>query len=261
MKKFLVFLSILAVMFVPFLNVSKIGAQSNENVVYATVFIKETDYIFTTSDINFYAKEVIFRIGDKVFSNFSELFEYSLLNNVSVGVILNDVYLHFSDDYERFYENGRIGYPINNYTYNDYATYILIDGSYNYIKVFNGETLMFQGDHLFFEQDVLVTINFVWDSPQEIMFELERAYNDGFLFAKEYYYNDGYNKGWTDGYDYGLVANVDNSYWGVLFSALMAPFSLLSIEIFKGVTIGMIVLIPIVLGLIAFLFKLGGRGK
>lgn len=88
--------------------------------------------------------------------------------------------------------------------------------------------------------------------------------NSGITSAYDYGYSVGYSNGNIDGYNLGFSegfqSTEDGGVWNSLFTAVLAPFELLAIEIFPGVTIGMIALIPIVFGLIAFIFKLGGKG-
>lgn len=53
----------------------------------------------------------------------------------------------------------------------------------------------------------------------------------------------------------------DGSYWGTLWSAVLAPFSLLAFELLPGITIGMIVAVPIVFGLLAWILSAGKSKK
>lgn len=89
--------------------------------------------------------------------------------------------------------------------------------------------------------------------------------NSGTAGAYDYGYSVGYSDGDIDGYNKGfsegMQSTEDGGVWNTIFMAVLAPFSLLKIEIFPGVTLGMIALIPIVFGLIAFIFKLGGKGS
>ena len=70
-------------------------------------------------------------------------------------------------------------------------------------------------------------------------------------------YGQGYNKGFDD----GMQSTESGGLWGVLFSALMAPFQVLGIELLPGVTIGMIVAVPLVFGLLAWILSAGKSKK
>lgn len=120
------------------------------------------------------------------------------------------------------------------------------------------------------------------DDLQLTMFfdeSMQEAYNDGYSKGYDSGYSTGYNVGYDDGYiaqqddlqaQYDL--GYDNGYndgiaveqldlWTALWVAFTTPFTLFEIEMLPGITIGMIALIPLVLGLIAFIFSLGGKKK
>lgn len=77
------------------------------------------------------------------------------------------------------------------------------------------------------------------------------GYNEGYEEGANFWFDVGYQEGWSS----------QNDYWPALWGAVTAPFALFEIELFPGVTAGMLALIPIVFGLIAFLFSLGGKKK
>jgi len=86
---------------------------------------------------------------------------------------------------------------------------------------------------------------------------LDSAYETGF--------DDGYALGKTDGdqaqYDKGYAAGVNQGLdgWELLWASVLAPFDILALEIIPGLYIGYFALIPIVFGLLAFLFRLKGK--
>lgn len=93
----------------------------------------------------------------------------------------------------------------------------------------------------------------------------EYGYYDGvnWITANQRY-NDGYDVGYDLGYDLGYNHGFNTSnddLWPVIWGSITAPFALFEINIFPGVTFGMIAMIPLVFGLIAFLFSLGGKKK
>lgn len=83
------------------------------------------------------------------------------------------------------------------------------------------------------------------------------------LVSGEQYYNQGYQAGYlvgeADGYNRGIREGSGGS-WGMIWSAFLSIFSILSIEIFDGVTLGMFAMIPLVFGLLAFILNLGKKG-
>lgn len=120
------------------------------------------------------------------------------------------------------------------------------------------------------------------DDLQLTMFfedSVNQAYNDGFNHGYDIGYDNGYNVGYDDGYsiqqgdlDSAYDRGYDDGYnngiaveqldiWSALWMAFTTPFTLFEIEMLPGITIGMIALIPLVLGLIAFIFSLGGKKK
>lgn len=83
----------------------------------------------------------------------------------------------------------------------------------------------------------------------------DNGYNDGY----DYGFNNGYDLGYNDGYqtaindgsaDFGLTAMLSGLFVGL--------GSLLSIELLPNISIGMIIAVPVVFGIIAFI--LGKRG-
>lgn len=77
-------------------------------------------------------------------------------------------------------------------------------------------------------------------------------YNGSWLTAEQYgtiMYNEGFN------------STEEGGAWGVLFSALFAPFQILGMELLPGVTIGMIVAVPLVFGLLAWILSAGKSKK
>lgn len=106
------------------------------------------------------------------------------------------------------------------------------------------------------------------------------GYDKGFEAGKEYGYQQGFEDTWDYAYDNGYDSGYDIGYfdgdadgylrgleaeqldlWSALWISFTTPFTLFEIEMLPGVTIGMIALIPLVLGLIAFIFSLGGKKK
>jgi hypothetical protein len=96
--------------------------------------------------------------------------------------------------------------------------------------------------------------------------KVNEAYNEAYKEARDYWaYKDGdvYYKGdvaYDMGYEKGL-AEEQLDIWSALWMSFTTPFTLFEIEMLPGITIGMIALIPLVLGLIAFIFSLGGKKK
>lgn len=90
--------------------------------------------------------------------------------------------------------------------------------------------------------------------------------NIGFIEGKEFYgHYDGQQ--WITAEEYGQEKYLEGlelnqlDIWSALWVSFTTPFTIFEIEIFPNVTFGMIALIPLVLGLIAFIFSLGGKKK
>ena len=86
-------------------------------------------------------------------------------------------------------------------------------------------------------------------------FGYDNGYNDGYYYG----YDNGYDLGYNDGYQTAI--NDGESEFGIttLLSGLFVGLgSLLSIELLPNISIGMIIAVPIVFGIIAFI--LGKRG-
>lgn len=66
-----------------------------------------------------------------------------------------------------------------------------------------------------------------------------------------------YGKGYQD----SITSTESGGLWNVLFSAILAPFQVLGIELLPGVTIGMIVAVPLVFGLLAWILSAGKAKK
>lgn len=86
-------------------------------------------------------------------------------------------------------------------------------------------------------------------------------YTEGYYDAIDEQTNlieQAYAKGKIEGYDEGLVANPDNNMLNMIRTVLLGVGTVLGIELLPNITIGAIILIPIVFGLIAFVL---GRKK
>lgn len=68
----------------------------------------------------------------------------------------------------------------------------------------------------------------------------------------------GYNQGKNDGYSLGLVDNPNNNFGSLITTILLGVGSVLGIELLPNITIGAIIAVPIVFGIIAFVL---GRKK
>ncbi len=77
--------------------------------------------------------------------------------------------------------------------------------------------------------------------------------NNPYDETASYPYGKGYNDGFTSTESGGL--------WNVMFSALLAPFQVLGFELLPGVTLGMIVAVPLVFGLLAWILSVGKSKK
>lgn len=89
------------------------------------------------------------------------------------------------------------------------------------------------------------------------------GYNEGWEEGNEQGYNRGYQKGHEAGYNVGYNAGIneqleDKDFTNLLKSVFIAMGSFLSINLLPGISIGAIIAVPIVFGIIAFIL---GRRK
>jgi len=92
--------------------------------------------------------------------------------------------------------------------------------------------------------------------------------NDGYYDGYDYGYDDGYGDAYDLGYDYGyddgynqaFDDNENFNFTSLLAQIFMGLGSLLAIELLPGISIGAIIAVPIVFGIIAFIIgKRGGK--
>ena len=95
----------------------------------------------------------------------------------------------------------------------------------------------------------------------------DAGYGDGFQEGKkvadEFEYTRGYNFGWDEGYDYGydkgILENLETGGFGLILKQVFIGIgSFLGIQLLPGISIGAIIAVPIVFGIIAFIL---GRRK
>lgn len=91
----------------------------------------------------------------------------------------------------------------------------------------------------------------------------EDGYNQGYTNGEDAGYNqgheDGYNTGYNIGYNTGINEQLaDKDFTNLLKSVFIAMGSFLSINLLPGISIGAIIAVPIVFGIIAFIL---GRKK
>jgi hypothetical protein len=140
--------------------------------------------------------------------------------------------------------------------------------------VFENVHLLYPAENKVYRIDFVFEVDFyiVWPyglnefeeiADVALQYELELYYNPSAIYQGGYDegYDDGFREGFWDGYDEGYEFGQDPETRG--FSAMLialwgAISSFLGITLFWDITIGAIVLIPIVFGLIAFI--LGKRG-
>jgi len=82
------------------------------------------------------------------------------------------------------------------------------------------------------------------------------GYDSGFVDGGVIGYNNGYNEGYDDGFDEGVVSEVDTQW---LLGFVTGTVNVLGVSIIPGISLGVFVFIPLFLGFIGFIFRLGGR--
>jgi len=84
------------------------------------------------------------------------------------------------------------------------------------------------------------------------------GYNDGYIDGSNHGYDVGYDYGYDHGYDKGLVENPDNNFGTMIRTVLLGVGSILSVQLLPNITIGAIIAVPIIFGIISFVL---GRRK
>lgn len=84
----------------------------------------------------------------------------------------------------------------------------------------------------------------------------EDGYDTGYLDGNVAGLETGYLNGYNDGYSDGVLEEVDTQY---LLGFVSGAVDILGVSIIPGITLGVFVFIPLFLGFIGFIFRLGGR--
>lgn len=102
---------------------------------------------------------------------------------------------------------------------------------------------------------------FQWDVGESVGYDngYSIGYDEGQTEGESEGYDSGYNYGYNLGYNEGVATNTDFSFTGLLVQVFNGMGSILTIEILPSITIGAIVAVPLVFGIIYFI--LGKRGK
>lgn len=149
-------------------------------------------------------------------------------------------------------------------------SYLYIDSYQNKINFYNiYDELIAQHDGPYLEP-FGIYIPYIDDEAETAIYTrgYDDGHNDGFKQGKSAGYDIGFDEGFQQGDAQGFSRghekglNEGTSAWGVLFSAMMSTFSgFLAIEIFPELTIGMIISVPLILGLLAFIIGVAKGGK
>jgi hypothetical protein len=84
----------------------------------------------------------------------------------------------------------------------------------------------------------------------------EDGYDTGYLDGNVAGLETGYFNGYNDGYDEGVISDVDTQW---LLGFVSGAVNILGVSIIPGISLGVFVFIPLFLGFIGFIFRLGGR--
>lgn len=84
----------------------------------------------------------------------------------------------------------------------------------------------------------------------------EDGYDTGYLDGNVAGLETGYLNGYNDGFDEGVVSEVDTQW---LLGFVTGTINVLGVSIIPGISLGVFVFIPLFLGFIGFIFRLGGR--
>ncbi|HEY8363657.1 MAG TPA: hypothetical protein VIK77_12450 [Tissierellaceae bacterium] len=85
------------------------------------------------------------------------------------------------------------------------------------------------------------------------------GWDEGYNAGKEKGYSEGYNIGYNEGYNTGIIEQIDDKdFTNLLKSVFVGIGSFLGIKLLPGITIGAIIAVPIVFGIISFIL---GRKK
>jgi len=84
----------------------------------------------------------------------------------------------------------------------------------------------------------------------------DSGYTSGFDTGNLQGYTSGYDFGYNNGFDDGLISEVDTQW---LLGFVTGTINILGVSIIPGISLGVFVFIPLFLGFIGFIFRLGGR--
>lgn len=212
--------------------------RSGNSYVIEEIQIKDNSTVFyvritlSSARINQYYGGVEY--VDELFSNDSAFYVYVMYEDVA-GQAYNAGYENgFEDGYNSGYENGFENGKEAGY---DEGYIIGRDDGYN-----NG-------------------YNVGYNDGLEVSYDL--GYNDGYEDGKEYGINFGrehwYDVGYQAGYNAGINEQLaDKDFSNLLRSVFIAIGTFLGINLLPGISIGAIIAVPIVFGIIAFIL---GRKK
>ncbi len=264
MKKLKVLLIVFSIGFISLFGMPKLQAAAQSPFVYEVVILYGR-HISGQDETYQYGADVDFGTGGGgiQFVNFKQLM-YMHLNDALPYLYINTGYFIFpehSESYYFWYCDGL--FPelklmdinfnvIDTISYYDFGDLLLGETQYNdFQKGYNAgqNTGYNDGKRLGYEQGSL-EYGF-YDSNED---ELLKAVDYGMRqFLK------GKDEGYDEGYDEARDFYADEGTFGGLLSYVLKPFEVLTYEVFPNITIGTIVLIPIIFGLIGFLFRLRGR--
>lgn len=266
---------------------------SNKPIYYGTV-IYLTDVIFDFTPVLTYQPDVFyflrnlseirFSIGPTTYSpdiisyiaqNYT--FEYYITQYNFSGIVNYNYQLGYSEGYEAGLSAGsnadveqayQMGYNAGYSAGVNYASGVSYNQGYNvgYSKGYNEgyQTGLNAGNQVSYEngynEGYQAGLNAGYSEGYSEG-DLD-GYNRGTTEGYENGYDEGYSVGYNSGYDFGFVEgqNSDVNATSFLGGIINGVVGILNINVLPGFSLGMLITIPLVLGLFFWLFKLIGGG-
>lgn len=248
------------------------GALINDDIIEPTGALNASNWLkthqTTTQIIGYYKNEYT-----KDALGITKAYTYNVGDGVkSIKVVLNGLDL---DSNNEVY----IGIPINNPYFNTNQTWTinLYDLIYSETAAIDGTTTYLGGNSTKYPNTPrfnlsgngygLTSIILYVDTNYQSNFKLSgmtdnygSGYNLGYNDGKEYGYTIGYNDAkvieYGRGYSEGLASPRTNSPIDMVFDTFIKIGGFMSIEVFPNITIGLLVSLPLVFGLIMFIVKI-----
>lgn len=189
----------------------------------------------------------IFSLSNSGYFTFSELDILHFYNGTSSVEINPASLMVFQSNNIRFIYNGNVEYEFTSFSNSSELSlikdYSLDPDYYDGYEVGKQEGLAIGKDIGYYD-------GFQDGFDIGLQESTSEAYDNGYSAGKHDGYNEGYNE--------GLTVNPNNNFGTMIITVLSGVGTVLSIELLPGISIGAIIAVPIIFGIIAFVL---GRRK